>query len=177
MKKVLLLILMILSLNICFAVDVTGNNKTLMNSYTMNQSSEPKSSNQLSSGNEDVQEETKNSKILTNENVDYILTPSNSTVIIKLASNPTTGYTWRAIHDKKTLTLKSHKFDAPKTQLVGAGGSEIWEFAVTSDALATQSATPLITQVTFFYVRPWEIKDNKIPKGTKTKVITIAIQP
>lgn len=73
--------------------------------------------------------------------------------IIKLKSNPTTGYIW-SLHnyDRSLLASVKHEFHAPKTDLVGAPGYELWTFHVKPAAFVK----PVRTVVSFVYARPWE---------------------
>lgn len=51
-------------------------------------------------------------------------------LILKLPSNPTTGYSWNISVEPSPKTLKfiSSKYISPKANLVGAPGQEIWSF-------------------------------------------------
>ena len=79
--------------------------------------------------------------------------------IIKLVSNPTTGYTWLLrSYDKMLLNPLKHEFKAPKQHLVGAPGYEIWMFRVKPEAFTA----PHRTEIHMVYARPWEAgKDIK----------------
>ena len=73
--------------------------------------------------------------------------------IIKLISNPTTGYVWSLRHyDKTLLTAVKHEYHAPKTDLIGAPGYELWTFRAKPAAFAV----PARTKLSFVYARPWE---------------------
>jgi inhibitor of cysteine peptidase len=84
---------------------------------------------------------------------------------IILDSNPTTGYQWQLANplDEKVLKLISSEYRMPETQMVGAGGKEVW----TVKALSTGQTT-----ISFEYVRPWE-KDRE---PAKKAIFTINIQ-
>lgn len=71
---------------------------------------------------------------------------------ITLEANATTGYEWQLAKplDESTFKLISSDYVTDKTNLIGAGGSQIWVFK----ALKAGEAT-----ISFKYVRPWE-KDN-----------------
>jgi predicted secreted protein len=78
---------------------------------------------------------------------------------ISLDSNPTTGYKWQLAHsqDGKFLKLISSKYKAPKTELAGAGGKEIWSFKGLSVGQ---------TKIVFEYKRPWEKDKEPIKRMT-----------
>lgn len=98
--------------------------------------------------------------IYTDTQATIHLTQSQPTFIIKLNSNPTTGYSWALrSYDKNLLTPINHLYQAPQnTKLIGAPGYELWTFKLKPTASA-QSTT-----VEFVYRRPWE----KQPPVSKT---------
>ena len=73
-------------------------------------------------------------------------------IVISLESNPTTGYSWQlaSLWPEGGLTLESHAYLAPQTELVGAGGVEEWKI------VPLKSGTYYLY---FVYLRPWE-KDS-----------------
>jgi inhibitor of cysteine peptidase len=75
------------------------------------------------------------------------------TFSIVLDANPSTGYQWRLAQsaDGGSLKLVNSKYIAPITELMGAGGKEIWSFKALSVGQRT---------IVFEYVRPWE-KDKE----------------
>ena len=85
--------------------------------------------------------------------------------IIVLESNPATGYSWQLAQalDKNVLKVVEIKHSAKKTNLIGAGGKDLWTL---------QGLQPAETQITFEYARSWE-KD--IPP-VKRSIFTIRIQ-
>ncbi len=103
----------------------------------------------------------------------YPLRRVSSTYTIKLKSNPTTGYFWFIVnYDHNLLKLKKHRYVPPKTNLVGAGGYEMWVFSPTVAALKAPHATP----VKLIYARPWELKSAKALKRDQFKVVNIVIR-
>jgi inhibitor of cysteine peptidase len=91
-------------------------------------------------------------KILTEKNNgDSINLKAGDTVVIRLESNPTTGYSW--ILDEKTDTSIVSAADSEYVQsvkdeeLVGAGGHEIFTFKAASKGK---------TSIVLNYERPWE---------------------
>jgi inhibitor of cysteine peptidase len=87
------------------------------------------------------------------------------TISIVLDSNPSTGYQWQLAHspDGELLKLLNSTYRAPITELVGAGGKEIWSFKALSVGQRT---------IVFEYVRSWE--KNKEP--VKRTTFTVNIQ-
>lgn len=68
---------------------------------------------------------------------------------IELKSNATTGYQWKlaAPLDEKIVRLVSSDYIAPNTNLIGAGGKEVWVFKAVRKGK---------TKITLDYVRAWE---------------------
>jgi inhibitor of cysteine peptidase len=84
--------------------------------------------------------------------------PSQSDMVLRLKSNRTTGYGWYLkTYDHNLLSLKSYRYIAPNAQLAGAPGVEEWHFKV----LSTANIAPQLSQITFSYMRPWELSDAK----------------
>lgn len=84
---------------------------------------------------------------------------------VTLAANATTGYHWElaAPLDTAIVELVSNEYQAPRTDLLGAGGQEIWTFR----AIARGQ-----TVIELKYVRPWE-KD--VPP-VETASFTVIVQ-
>lgn len=90
----------------------------------------------------------------TEEKLSIIITSQQPVFIIKLKSNPTTGYSW-FLRDycSKIIVPVKHRFEASQDKkLVGAPGFELWEFHVKPDGFVV----PQQTQIRFVYTRPWE---------------------
>ncbi|MDD5668199.1 MAG: protease inhibitor I42 family protein [Actinomycetota bacterium] len=68
---------------------------------------------------------------------------------VVLASNPTTGYQWKLAEplESEIVVLVKTEYEAPDTELLGAGGEEKWTFM--AEGLGH-------TSITLSYVRPWE---------------------
>ena len=80
------------------------------------------------------------------------------TFTIKLRSNPTTGFSWFLVgYDSNLIQPISHKYYAPDTKLVGAGGYEKWVFKVKPEAFNV----PQVTNIQFAYTRPWNLENYK----------------
>jgi len=71
------------------------------------------------------------------------------TFILRLRSNPTTGYIWELAEPLKEgiLCFIDRKYQPDKTDRVGAGGAEIWTFKAEGKGEA---------RINLKYVRPWE---------------------
>ncbi len=68
---------------------------------------------------------------------------------IRLASNPTTGYSWKLAAPPNPAIVRclTNTFLPPATTLCGAGGHEAWTF---------QAAAPGNAAIHLEYRRPWE---------------------
>ena len=71
-------------------------------------------------------------------------------LVVTLASNVTTGYSWSltGIGDESVLQKSGNQYIAPKTNLVGAGGQEVWTFKALKKGTST---------ISMGYSRPWEV--------------------
>ena len=69
--------------------------------------------------------------------------------VIVLDSNRTTGYQWQSTGepDKGIVQLLGSEYHSSETELVGAGGKEIWKFKALKQGE---------TVIALKYVRPWE---------------------
>ena len=75
-----------------------------------------------------------------------------STFVVNLAANATTGFQWSVVHfDKDLLTLSSSVYQRPDTKLIGAGGRMLFTFSLNKG-----KAYPKKTELSFKYARPWE---------------------
>jgi predicted secreted protein len=86
------------------------------------------------------------------------LKPGEQTYMLKLPSNPSTGYRWFLVkYNHHVLTLKSHQYFRAKTKLIGGEGLSVWQFSVSPSAYQA----PMLGKVTLVYARPWEIDQAK----------------
>ncbi len=77
-----------------------------------------------------------------------VVLPQGHSFRIVLPSNPTTGYTWKAVVDNpKVVTVVSSKFDADSSGRIGVGGETTWVLMTRNKGDATLS---------FSYQRSWE---------------------
>src|SRR5579883_3052977 len=91
--------------------------------------------------------------IYTEDKLNIIATPQSPEFIIKLKSNPTTGYSWfLREYDANLITPIKHSFIKPTQDLMGAPGFESWTFKVKPIAFAV----PQQTVMRFIYARPWQ---------------------
>lgn len=83
---------------------------------------------------------------------------------ITLEANATTGYRWQLAKplDESLIRLVSSEYLPDKTELVGAGGKQIWVFKALNAGK---------TAVSFKYVRPWE--KNIQPEKEESFVVII----
>lgn len=71
------------------------------------------------------------------------------TLVVTLASNVTTGYSWSLTEnsDSSVLSETGNEYIAPQTTLIGAGGTEEWTFQALKKGTST---------ISMGYSRPWE---------------------
>ncbi|MFC1893683.1 protease inhibitor I42 family protein [Chloroflexota bacterium] len=78
-------------------------------------------------------------------------TDIGDTIIVKVGSNPTTGFTWPdivQISNQDIVRQTDHKFVSPgQTAVPGASGKDVWTFK----ALKTGTTT-----ISMGYSKPWE---------------------
>lgn len=82
-------------------------------------------------------------------------------VVISLAENPTTGYSWQFFitpAKQNTITDTAETYIAPDTSLLGTGGMKEYSFTAAQEGRVT---------VTGYYFRPWE----KLNEQTDQKVV------
>ncbi len=91
--------------------------------------------------------------IYTEDKLNIIATPQSPEFIIKLKSNPTTGYSWfLRDYDSNLIAPVSHTFQRPGQVMPGAPGYEMWTFRVKPAGFAV----PQQTVIRLIYTRPWE---------------------
>jgi inhibitor of cysteine peptidase len=92
-----------------------------------------------------------------------------SSFVVNLAANATTGFQWSVVEfDKDLLTLSSSVYQRPDTKLIGAGGRMLFTFSLNKG-----KTYPKTTDLSFKYARPWEKEDT----GTVQKVTVNFIEP
>lgn len=88
-----------------------------------------------------------------------IINQKQPVFIIKLISNPTTGYNWfLRDYDKSILKPVKHEYYPPQKEqaMPGAPGYELWTFRVKSEAFAV----PQRSILKMVYARPWEMEQS-----------------
>src|SRR5690242_8895144 len=69
--------------------------------------------------------------VYTEDKFNIIATKDQSHFIIRLKSNPTTGYHWfLREYDGKLIAPVKYSYEAPNTKLIGAPGYEVWVFSI-----------------------------------------------
>src|SRR5437016_901686 len=104
-----------------------------------------------------IAEQTANSSTSSNvyseDKTNISVQQDQPSFVIKLKSNPTTGYTWfLREYDSNLVAPVKHSFVPPVKTLIGAPGYELWTFKVKSGAFAV----PQITTIRLIYARPWQ---------------------
>ena len=82
----------------------------------------------------------------SSSNGDILTIPASDRVLVTLAENPTTGYSWNTTVSKGLVVIND-TYVAPSTTLVGAGGYHEWLLAPDGPGTYTFQAV---------YMRPWE---------------------
>lgn len=114
-----------------------------------------------------VRADEKDAPVYDQSKTTVMVTSAQPVFIIKLKSNPTTGYTWQLHdYDKTLITPVRHRYVAPDTKLMGAPGFDLWTFKVKPEAFVV----PHRTSLRLVYVRPWE--ENQIASDVEFVVTT-----
>jgi inhibitor of cysteine peptidase len=88
----------------------------------------------------------------TDDALTFNVDSNQSSFVINLPANPTTGFQWTVIDfDKNLLSLSSSVYERSTSQLVGAGGIMQFTFALNKSKTPPES-----TSLVFKYARPWE---------------------
>ncbi|NPV49933.1 MAG: protease inhibitor I42 family protein [Candidatus Methanofastidiosum sp.] len=87
-------------------------------------------------------------QLYTQDTKGPITVKKGDTFKISLTSNPTTGYQWNADFDENLIELVNTSYKADEPQLIGSGGTEIFEFKVIGSNADTN--------IQFTYSRSWE---------------------
>ncbi len=94
--------------------------------------------------------------VYTEDKLAVTVTPDQAQFMVKLKSNPTTGYSWflREYNDKLIKPIKQSYIPGDK-KLIGSSGYQVWVFAVQKNAFTV----PQQTMLHFIYARPWDVKE------------------
>ena len=91
---------------------------------------------------------------------------ANQDLVVRLPSNPTTGYRWIYVEPKDAVLRVDGPSTFESTQtaggVVGAGGTEVWKLA---------PLKPGLQQLRFEYRRPWE--QGVAPSQIATYAVTV----
>ncbi|MFP4461454.1 MAG: protease inhibitor I42 family protein [Thermotogota bacterium] len=70
-------------------------------------------------------------------------------LLLYIPANATTGYQWVLKDDfeEQFIQLISTDYEAPDSEMMGAGGTSIWDFNANEEG---------VTTLAFEYIRPWE---------------------
>jgi len=102
-----------------------------------------------------------------------LVTSDHPEFTLNLPANPSTGFTWYLTHiDNQLLQPIDQVYIKPNQSAkdeprVGTGGSSVWRFKV----LPAAFAVPTLTQLTFKYLRSWNLEQ------AEAQTLTILIQP
>lgn len=96
--------------------------------------------------------------VYTQDKTAIMVSASKPEFVIKLKSNPTTGYSWFLTdYNANLIEPLKHQYEPPTDKkLVGAPGYETWTFRMKSAAFAV----PQQTLIRLVYARPWETLDK-----------------
>jgi inhibitor of cysteine peptidase len=98
--------------------------------------------------------------IYTQDKLAAVVTSDQPEFVIKLKSNPTTGYSWfLRDYNFELIVPISHVFEpAEDKKLLGAPGYETWIFKAKPAAFVV----PQQTSIRFVYARPWETGEGSM---------------
>ncbi len=86
------------------------------------------------------------------------LAPNQELLHVNLKANATTGYQWYVSqYNHNLLQLIGYQYQAPDSDLIGAGGQAQFTFRAKADFLLN----PQITRIVFDYTQPWNKKSGK----------------
>lgn len=92
-------------------------------------------------------------KTYTEANTAITVSASAPDFIVKLSSNPTTGFSWNMqSSDDQLVKMIKHEYVSPKKGLIGAGGYDVWQFT----AMPALFESSKQVKLHFAYSRHWE---------------------
>lgn len=95
--------------------------------------------------------------IYTEDKPNINITSKQPEFVLKLKSNPTTGYSWfLREYDANLISPIKHSFQAANNGLVGSSGFDFWTFKVKPAGFTV----PQQTVIRMVYARPWATSDN-----------------
>jgi inhibitor of cysteine peptidase len=112
---------------------------------------------------------SKSTDIFSDPNKTILVTDKAPQFTIVLHANPTTGYSWTvAKYNPVFIKVVKHVYQAPNTQLIGAGGVDVWTFRAKPLAFSA----PHRLAINMLYVRPWEAQGE-----SKSLMFMLVTQP
>ncbi|EKD73353.1 MAG: hypothetical protein ACD_45C00348G0002 [uncultured bacterium] len=96
--------------------------------------------------------------VYTEDKLAVMVLANHPEFIIKLKSNPTTGYSWfLRSYDANLIQPVKHVFEPPADKkLMGASGYDVWTFRIKPAGFVV----PQQTVMRFVYARPWTVADD-----------------
>lgn len=96
---------------------------------------------------------TTTSSVYTEDKQNIVVSKNHPEFVIKLKSNPTTGYSW-FLHeyDINLIMPVKHNFQAAEQKLIGAPGFEFWTFRIKPAGFVV----PQQSIIRMIYSRPWQ---------------------
>jgi inhibitor of cysteine peptidase len=106
---------------------------------------------------------------VTSSSKPILVTDPDGNFIIRVMSNPSTGYSWFLVHNPDLECVKPtfHQYIAPNSRLIGAPGYEEWHFRIEPE----WRSSPQVLHVMLQYLRPWVG-----PEG-KPAIFTVVVAP
>lgn len=100
---------------------------------------------------------TENDHTYTEDKTSISVSVKDPVFVLKLKSNPSTGYTWfLREYDSAIITPVKHEYVQPNKGLIGAPGFENWTFKVKPAGFTV----PQQTTIRMVYTRPWQSNDS-----------------
>lgn len=101
--------------------------------------------------------QTNDTNVYTEDKPNIAVDAQHTEFVIKLKSNPTTGYSWfLREYNHNLISPEKHSYQASNTKLIGASGYELWTFRVKPTAFVV----PHQMVLRFVYARPWKGAEN-----------------
>ncbi|TAK73581.1 MAG: hypothetical protein EPO11_08245 [Gammaproteobacteria bacterium] len=95
--------------------------------------------------------------VYTEDKLNITVTPQSPEFVIKLKSNPGTGYSWfLRDYNSNLISPVKHTFQRPGQVMPGAPGYELWTFRIKPAGFLV----PQQMVIRMIYARPWEGADS-----------------
>lgn len=95
-----------------------------------------------------------NKNTVTDPNKAIQVTKKSPIIVLKIKSNPSTGYSWFLVnYDSTLITPISREFVPSEEKKTGSPGYELWRFSVNPTAFNVPRMTDIILQ----YIKPWVV--------------------